>query len=50
MIVDIPDLKALLDDRLPHVWAGETVQQAALPWPPALDIDCDSTPEVTCIN
>lgn len=23
----------LLDDRLPHVWAGANVQDAAIPWP-----------------
>lgn len=33
VIVDLAEFKALLDDRLPHVWAGEGVQQASIPWP-----------------
>ncbi|GLI68019.1 hypothetical protein VaNZ11_012320 [Volvox africanus] len=33
VIVNIPEFKALLDDRLPFVWAGATVSEAAIPWP-----------------
>ncbi|KAG2434032.1 hypothetical protein HXX76_007760 [Chlamydomonas incerta] len=33
VIVDLDEFKALLDDRLPHVWAGESVQKATIEWP-----------------
>lgn len=33
VVVDIPELRALLRDRLPRVWAGERVAGAKLPWP-----------------
>lgn len=33
VIVDIQQFKALLDDRLPFVWNGSTVPDAAIPWP-----------------
>jgi hypothetical protein len=35
-VVDLVALKALLDSRLPLVFAGKSVEQAALPWPEAL--------------
>ncbi|WIA28051.1 hypothetical protein OEZ86_010636 [Tetradesmus obliquus] len=36
IVVDLAAFKALLDSRLPLVFAGKSVQQAALPWPEAL--------------
>jgi hypothetical protein len=36
IVVDLAALKALLDSRLPLVFAGKSVKQAALPWPEAL--------------
>lgn len=33
VIVNIEEFKALLDDRLPYVWAGAKVETAAIPWP-----------------
>ena len=35
VVVDLEQLRALLSDRLPHVFAGAPVSQAALPWPPS---------------
>lgn len=34
IIVNIDELEALLADRLPRVFNGSSVQDAALPWPP----------------
>jgi hypothetical protein len=34
--VDLAGLKALLDSRLPLVFKGAAVADAALPWPEAL--------------
>ena len=34
VVVNIEELRALLVSRLPLVFAGATVKQAALPWPP----------------
>jgi hypothetical protein len=36
IVVDLPAFKALLDSRLPLVFKGWPVAQAALPWPEAL--------------
>lgn len=36
IVVDLVAFKALLDSRLPLVFAGKSVEQAALPWPEAL--------------
>lgn len=33
-----PQIKAILDSRLPLVWEGEPVGRAELTWPRALDI------------
>ena len=35
-------LRALLDSRLPLVWAGKPVSEAMLPWPKAHDIPEDT--------
>ncbi len=35
-------LKRLLDDRLPHVYAGKSVYEAQIPWPPAKDVEEDA--------
>ena len=32
--VDIAALRALLEGRLPLVWAGASAKAAELPWPP----------------
>jgi len=36
IVVDLVAFKALLDSRLPLVFAGKSVQAAAFPWPEAL--------------
>ena len=33
VVVNLGELRALLDSRLPLVFAGASVQDAALPWP-----------------
>lgn len=33
VIVDLDEFRALLDSRLPLVWRGSSVHDAALPWP-----------------
>ena len=33
VVVNVNELRALLKDRLPHVWAGKSVAEAAIPWP-----------------
>jgi protein O-GlcNAc transferase len=33
VIVDLQELRALLQDRLPHVWAGAAVAAARREWP-----------------
>ena len=33
VVVNVNEFRALLKDRLPHVWAGESVAEAAIPWP-----------------
>lgn len=33
VIVDLDEFRALLDSRLPLVWGGSSVHDAALPWP-----------------
>lgn len=34
VVVNIEELRSLLASRLPLVFAGASVKQAALPWPP----------------
>lgn len=36
IVVDLVAFKALLDSRLPLVFAGKSVAEAAVPWPAAL--------------
>ncbi len=36
VVVDLVAFKALLDSRLPLVFAGASKAEAELPWPPAL--------------
>lgn len=33
VIVDLAEFRALLESRLPLVWAKTPVREAALPWP-----------------
>jgi len=33
VVVNVNEFRALLKDRLPHVWAGKSVAEAAIPWP-----------------
>ena len=33
VVVNVNEFRALLQDRLPHVWAGKSVSEAAIPWP-----------------
>jgi len=33
VVVNVNEFRALLKDRLPHVWAGKSVSEAAVPWP-----------------
>lgn len=33
VVVNLEELRALLADRLPLVYAGYPVEEAALPWP-----------------
>lgn len=33
VIVNVNELRNLLQDRLPHVWAGKSVAEAAISWP-----------------
>uniref|UniRef100_A0A7S3QL56 Glycosyltransferase 61 catalytic domain-containing protein n=1 Tax=Dunaliella tertiolecta TaxID=3047 RepID=A0A7S3QL56_DUNTE len=42
LYVDIPQVKQLLESRLPYVWANTPVYYAMLPWPPALDVPEDN--------
>ena len=35
VVVNVNEFRALLEDRLPHVWAGKSVAEAAIPWPGA---------------
>ena len=35
VLVDVAQIRALLADRLPLVWAGASIAEAALHWPPA---------------
>jgi len=37
IVVDLAELRALLKHRLPYVWAGSAVEDAALPWPTILE-------------
>jgi hypothetical protein len=34
LTVDLAALRALLEGRMPLVWAGASVEAAELPWPP----------------
>ena len=34
LIVDLEYVRALLESRMPLVWAGRGVADAELPWPP----------------
>ncbi len=34
VVVNLDELKALLDSRMPLVFANASVAEAALPWPP----------------
>ncbi|KAJ9523194.1 hypothetical protein QJQ45_023985 [Haematococcus lacustris] len=46
VLVDLDEVglgvRALLDSRLPLVWAGKAVREATLPWPMALDVPEDN--------
>ena len=33
VVVNVNEFRALLKDCLPHVWAGKSVAEAAIPWP-----------------
>ena len=33
VVVNVNEFRALLQDRLPHIWAGKSVAEAAIPWP-----------------
>ncbi|KAL3161243.1 hypothetical protein ABBQ38_009607 [Trebouxia sp. C0009 RCD-2024] len=33
VVVNVNEFRALLRDRLPHVWAGKSVAEAVIPWP-----------------
>jgi protein O-GlcNAc transferase len=34
LVVDLAAVRALLEGRMPRVWAGAAVADAELPWPP----------------
>ena len=34
VVVNLDEVRALLESRLPLVFAGASVEEAALPWPP----------------
>lgn len=34
VVVNLDEFRALLESRLPLVFAGASVEEAALPWPP----------------